>query len=201
MVRHLLRRPAPVNTDAMPGMPTGRWSPSRYPVAESLTQQEFPMPTLSSCLIVAFGGALGTIARYLISIAGLPFSRDLPLSTILINVTGSFVIGLFGTLTLADGRFPASENVRLFVMVGLCGGYTTFSAFSLQTLDLLRSGSVVRAAVNVAASVCLCILAVALGYWIASRWNGGQPRSAHMTIDEESMPRLVAGQASPTRRG
>jgi CrcB protein len=144
------------------------------------------MPTFSSCLIVAFGGALGTLARYLISVAGLPMSRELPLATIFINVTGSFVIGLFGTLTLADGRFPASENARLFVMVGLCGGYTTFSAFSLQTLDLLRSGAIVRACVNVAASVCLCILAVALGHWVASRWNGGDSRIAQIAVEKES---------------
>jgi len=144
------------------------------------------MPSFSSCLIVAFGGALGTVARYLISVAGLSFSHELPLSTVLINVTGSFVIGLFGTLTLVDGRFPASENARLFVMVGLCGGYTTFSAFTLQTLDLLRSGAVVRAAINIIASVFLCLLAVALGHWVAARWNGVEWRNAQVTIEQES---------------
>jgi hypothetical protein len=56
----------------------------------------------------------------------------------LINVVGSFVIGYFGTLTLHSGRYPASDNVRLFVMVGICGGFTTFSSFSLQTFDLIR---------------------------------------------------------------
>lgn len=144
------------------------------------------MPTLSSCLIIGFGGALGTIARYLLSFAGLSISRDLPIATILINVTGSFLIGFVGTLTLADGRFPASENVRMFVMVGVCGGYTTFSAFSLQTLDLLRSGAVVRASLNVVASVFLCILAVALGHWIASRWRGGDSRIVQVAIEGES---------------
>lgn len=141
------------------------------------------MPSISSCLIVGLGGALGTIARYLLSFAGLSISRELPIATILINVTGSFVIGFVGTLTLADGRFPTSENARMFVMVGVCGGYTTFSAFSLQTFDLLRSGAVVRAMVNVAVSVCLCILAVALGHWIASRWNGGEPRMVQAAIE------------------
>ncbi|WP_204279737.1 CrcB family protein, partial [Serratia marcescens] len=80
-----------------------------------------------------------------------------PWGTILINVTGSFAIGLFGTLTLAQGRYPASETLRLFVMIGLCGGYTTFSSFSLQTLDLMRNGAMVRAGVNIAASVALCV--------------------------------------------
>jgi protein CrcB len=74
----------------------------------------------------------------------LPISRDLPWRTIGVNVTGSLVIGFFGALTLAQGRFPVSENVRIFVMVGICGGYTTFSAFSLQTLELIRAGSSFR---------------------------------------------------------
>ena len=75
--------------------------------------------SFTSCLIVMVGGALGTLARYVISVLALPISRELPWGTILINVTGSFIIGLFGTLTLAHGRYPVSENVRLFVMIGL----------------------------------------------------------------------------------
>jgi len=67
-------------------------------------------------------GAIGTFLRYLVSVLALPISRELPWGTIIINITGSFVIGLFGTLTLASGRFPVSENLRLFVMVGFCGG-------------------------------------------------------------------------------
>jgi fluoride exporter len=126
-----------------------------------------------SCLVVVLGGAIGTLARYAISVLALPISRELPWGTILINVTGSFIISFFGTLTLAHGRFPASENLRLFVMVGLCGGYTTFSSFSLQTLDLMRGGAITRAAINVAASVVLCIVAVALGHWIAAHFNEG----------------------------
>jgi len=95
-------------------------------------------------LIVMVGGAIGTLARYVVSVLALPVSRDLPWGTIGINVTGTFVLGCFGTLTLAGGRFPVSENHRLFVMIGLCGGYTTFSAFSLQNLDRIRFGSAFR---------------------------------------------------------
>ena len=123
-------------------------------------------------VLLAAGGALGTLARFALSAALLPYSKFLPWGTIVINIVGSFVIGLFGTLTLAHGRFPVSDSTRLFVVVGLCGGFTTFSAFSLQTLELLRSGAVVRALVNVLLSVALCLGAVALGHCMAAHWNG-----------------------------
>lgn len=141
--------------------------------------------TFANCLLVMLGGALGTLARYVVSVLALPISRELPWGTIIINVTGSFVIGFFGTLTLAHGRFPVPEGVRLFVMIGLCGGYTTFSSFSLQTLDLMRSGAMLRAAVNIAASVALCVAAVAVGHAIAAHFNGGSRQIAQAAIEEE----------------
>ena len=87
--------------------------------------------SFTTCLYVMIGGAIGSLARYLVSLWALPVSRDLPWGTIGINILGSFIIGFFGTLTLAQGRFPVSENMRLFVMVGVCGGFTPFSSFSL----------------------------------------------------------------------
>ena len=142
--------------------------------------------SFTSCVIVMLGGALGTFLRYAISVVALPISRDLPWGTILINIAGSFAIGLFGTLTLASGRFPASENLRLFVMIGLCGGFTTFSSFSLQTLDLLRAGAVPRAMLNVALSVVLCVTAVAVGHFVASRYNDSAQRIAQIDIEEDA---------------
>jgi len=142
--------------------------------------------SLASCLFVAIGGAIGALARYLISVAALPIRQNLPWSTIGINILGSFVIGLFGTLPLAHGRYPVSENLRLFVMVGLCGGFTTFSAFSLQTLDLIRSGAIVRAAINIAASVILCVAAVALGHLIAAHFNDAAAEIAQTRIEEDA---------------
>ncbi len=142
--------------------------------------------SFTTCLIVMVGGALGTLARYVVSVLMLPVSKELPWGTIVINVTGSFLIGLFGTLTLASGRYPVPENLRLFVMIGLCGGYTTFSSFSLQTLDLLRAGAVGRASVNIVGSVVVCILAVAAGHAIASYFNGGAEQIAQAAIEEEA---------------
>ena len=140
-----------------------------------------------TCLVVMLGGAIGTLGRYLVSVATAPYSRAMPWGTILaINTVGSFVIGFFGTLTLAHGRFPVSENMRLFVMVGICGGYTTFSSFSLQTLDLIRNDAWGRASVNVAASVILCIGAVALGHITADGFNTGAIRIAQTATEEDA---------------
>ena len=85
-------------------------------------------------LWVAVGSALGGLARYSLTRWTLGWSSSFPWGTVLINVLGAFVIGFFGTFTLASGRFAVSENTRLFVMVGLCGGFTTF--FLIQPADL-----------------------------------------------------------------
>ncbi|MFT9257764.1 MAG: fluoride efflux transporter CrcB [Acetobacter sp.] len=139
-----------------------------------------------TCLVVMFGGALGTLARYLVSVATAPFSRYMPWGTIVgVNMLGSFVIGFFGTLTLASGRYPVSETTRLFVMLGLCGGYTTFSSFSLQTLDLLRIGAWGRASLTVVLSVVLSVGAVALGHVAASRLNSHTILIAQADVEEE----------------
>jgi fluoride exporter len=129
--------------------------------------------SLATYFIVMLGGAFGSLGRFVVSQLTSPISERLPWGTVIINVTGSFVIGFFGTLTQAQGRFPVSENMRPFVMVGLCGGYTTFSAFSLQTLDFLRSGAIFRAIVKVVASVGLCVASVAVGHLLAAGLNAG----------------------------
>lgn len=141
---------------------------------------------LKTMLLLALGGAIGTVARYAVALAALPISQNLPWGTIAINIAGSFIIGFFGTLTLQHGRFPVSENLRLFVMVGICGGFTTFSSFSLQTLDLIRDGALGRALANVLLSVALCVCAVAIGHAIASRFNGGVFQIAQTAIEEEA---------------
>lgn len=122
-----------------------------------------------SYLWVTVGSALGGLLRFTIGKLMLSFdlSMGFPIGTVLINIIGSFVIGYFGTLTLQSGKYPASDNVRLFVMVGICGGFTTFSSFSLQTFDLARSGAWGRAFANIILSVVLCLTAVAAGHRLA----------------------------------
>ena len=137
-------------------------------------------------LAVALGGALGSVGRYWLGMLALPISRELPWGTILINIAGSFAIGFFGTLTLGSGRYPVPEAGRLFFMVGVCGGFTTFSSFSLQTLDLLRGGAVGRAMANIAISVVLCLGSVALGHTLAAQLNGGARQVTQNVIEEES---------------
>jgi CrcB protein len=137
-----------------------------------------------SYLWVTVGSALGGLLRFTIGKLLLSFdvSVGFPIGTVFINVFGSFIIGYFGTLTLHSGRYPTSDNVRLFVMVGLCGGFTTFSSFSLQTFDLARSGAWGRVVANIVLSVVLCLSAVAVGHRLAQH---RAPDIAIAETDEE----------------
>jgi CrcB protein len=127
---------------------------------------------VATYLWIAVGGALGSMARYACSsFVANWFGQAFPWGTLIINVVGSFVIGFFATLTGPDGRLLVPGDTRQFVLVGLCGGYTTFSSFSLQTLTLAQDGQVLRAGLNVGASVVLCLLSVWLGYVAAAALN------------------------------
>jgi protein CrcB len=133
---------------------------------------------------IGLGGALGSMARAWLAIAVARVTGpQFPWGTILINVLGSFIIGFFGTLTATDGRFSVPTDLRAFVMVGICGGFTTFSSFSLQTLDLARDGRVAQALGNIGLSVALCLLSVAAGHYSAAGLHRGH-RSAAMTGGE-----------------
>lgn len=137
-------------------------------------------------LLVALGGAIGSVARYWLAIAMLSLSRNLPWGTIIINILGSFAIGFFGSLTIGHGKFPAPEPARIFFMVGICGGFTTFSSFSLQTLDLLRAGAPGRAVLNIGVSVLFCLAAVGAGYALGSHFSGGPAQVSQISIEEEA---------------
>jgi CrcB protein len=121
---------------------------------------------------IAVGSALGGIARYWCTgFAARVLGETFPWGTLFVNVLGSFIIGFFAELTGPDGRVFAGTTTRQFVMVGLLGGYTTFSSLSLQTLNLVNDGEWLQAGGNIVGSVVLCLLAVWLGHILAVTIN------------------------------
>lgn len=120
---------------------------------------------MSVYLWIAFGSALGGAARYWCN--GF-FARSLggafPWGTLFVNVAGCLFIGFFATLTAPDGRMFVAPLTRQVVMAGICGGFTTFSSFSLETLNLARDGEFFRASGNVMGSVALCLIGVWIGH-------------------------------------
>jgi len=118
--------------------------------------------------LVALGSGLGGLLRFAISgYAAHHWGETFPWGTLLVNVTGSFLIGFFATLTEPGGRVFVSGSGRQFVMSGVLGGYTTFSSFSLQTLSLARDGEWLQAGANAVVSLVLCLIAVWLGHVLA----------------------------------
>ena len=120
-------------------------------------------------LWIAIGSALGGVFRFMLGglVARLA-GEAMPWGTLAVNVLGSLVIGLFAALTASGERLSTTPEFRTFVMVGLCGGFTTFSSFSLQTLALIDEGRIGSACANVLLSVGLCLIAVWLGTLVAS---------------------------------
>lgn len=121
---------------------------------------------------IALGGALGSIARFWCSgnVASL-IGETLPWGTLVVNVVGSFIIGFAATTMGPDGRMFVGTTARQFIMTGFCGGYTTFSSFSLQTLNLLNDGEIGRAVGNIGLSNALCLAAVWAGHVLAVNVN------------------------------
>lgn len=110
---------------------------------------------------VALGGAIGSVARYLVGIgSGRLFGMAFPWGTLIINVTGSFLIGLF--VALFATRWDVSQAWRIFLTVGICGGYTTFSTFSLDAWYLIERSEMVGAIAYMAGSVIFSVLALVL---------------------------------------
>jgi CrcB protein len=123
---------------------------------------------LESTLWIALGGALGSVSRFWLAVLfDALIASSFPWATVVTNITGSFVIGVVAAL-------PMSPLTRQFLMVGVLGGYTTFSAFSLQTLVLVQDGEVPKAVANVLISVILCLAAVWLGHALAGSLRGGE---------------------------
>lgn len=117
---------------------------------------------MTNYLAVAFGGAFGSVARYFV--AGSVHARlgaGFPYGTLAVNVIGCFLIGLIMELT--ESRFTINPQIRVFLTIGALGGFTTFSAFSYETLALARDGLVFKASVNAFGSLCACVAAAWFG--------------------------------------
>lgn len=124
-------------------------------------------------LAIALGGALGSVARHLAALAGLALlGPGFPWGTLGVNIAGSFLIGLYGALTGPDARMPATPAMRQGVMVGFCGGFTTFSVFSLESIMLIEAGQSGLAAAHVAISVGTWLPAAWLGHRLGEHLNG-----------------------------
>jgi CrcB protein len=132
-------------------------------------------PFLAQYLLIGLGGAVGSMLRFgfasWIESGAARSGVIFPWGTIVVNITGCAFIGFFASLTGTDGRLMLSPLTRQFVMIGICGGYTTFSSFSLQTLALAQAGQWAGAAANVLISVVLCLLGVWLGALLAGSLN------------------------------
>lgn len=127
-----------------------------------------------NALWIFIGGGLGSLARW--GASGLiahAFGQTFPWGTLLVNISGSFVIGLFAAVAGPEGRWLVSASFRQFFMLGICGGYTTFSSFSLQTLNLAQDGQWLKAGLNCLLSLLLCLLGVWLGYLLGMSVNSG----------------------------
>ena len=125
-------------------------------------------------LWVAIGGALGSVGRFWLNgLISARFGETFPWGTMLINISGSFIIGVIGALANPEGRMDSQSRAfaTQFLMIGICGGYTTFSSFSLQTLNLVRDREWLYAGGNVILSVVLCMIAVWLGWMLGSTFN------------------------------
>ena len=133
------------------------------------------MQLLNQYLVIALGGALGSVLRFWIGTgidsALTKGSSIFPWGTIVVNITGCFIIGLFATLTGTEGRWLVPALLRPFVMIGILGGYTTFSSFSLQALNLWNDNQRWEALANVLISVVLCLVGVFIGAGVADWVN------------------------------
>jgi CrcB protein len=118
---------------------------------------------------IGIGSALGGMARYGTNgIMARWLGGAFPWGTFAVNIVGCLFIGWFATITGPGGRVVAPMSVRAFTMTGICGGYTTFSTFSLETLNLARDGEWLKASLNVGGSVVFCMLGVWLGHALAA---------------------------------
>lgn len=127
---------------------------------------------LYAYLLVALGGVIGSVARF--ACTGLVvrlMGEAFPWGTLTVNIAGSTFLGFFAAISAPEGRLIVPAPARLFVMVGLCGGFTTFSSFSLETLNLARDGQILKAGFNVFSNLLICLLGAWSGFLLATLLN------------------------------
>lgn len=163
-----------LSENRLPSSPTtGQWA-----------QVKFLGANMANLVWVALGGALGSALRFIVSgfvahrladplarLSGKWLSVAFPWGTLTVNIVGSLLIGVVAALVSPDGRWMVSPALRQFLMLGVLGGFTTFSSFSLQTLELLRDGEWFMASANILLSVVICLIAVWAGFTLASTLN------------------------------
>jgi len=131
----------------------------------------------AAALWVFIGGGLGSLARWGVSAwMARQFGLTFPFGTLFVNTTGSFVIGFVAAIAGPEGKWLAPYSARQFILAGLCGGYTTFSSFSLETMNLAREGRWLLAFLNASGSFVLCMLAVGLGHLTGMALNASKGR-------------------------
>jgi CrcB protein len=133
-------------------------------------------PNLRIYSLITVGGVIGSLLRWLVNVLVPMTAAGLPWPTFIANATGCFVIGLVSTGTTSNGYWPLGVRTRLFIMTGICGGYTTFSAFSGEELRFLLAGDLQRAAIYLVASIASWLFAVWLGDGIARQLNRTRAR-------------------------
>lgn len=127
---------------------------------------------LKPYLLIGLGSAIGGMGRFWIAtLLAKRFGEGFPIGTLMANVTGCLLIGIAAAFTLENGRLQITTPIQQFLMIGLLGGYTTFSSFSLQTLNLAKDGQFAMAGLNVVFSVVFCLVAVWLGLTAGAAMN------------------------------
>lgn len=121
---------------------------------------------MKQLLFIGLGGFIGSIARYGVSKLNISWQFfNIPMGTLMVNIAGSLLIGLISGLVISS--VVTNENLRLFLITGICGGFTTFSAFTLENLQLLQHGHYASAALYITSSILVGILAVIGGLWLS----------------------------------
>lgn len=118
-----------------------------------------------NCLAVGAGGFIGSVLRYLVSLIPFLHKGSMPLQTLLVNVVGAVIIGVI--VKSSESYEGLSENMILFLKVGICGGFTTFSTFALESLNMMQGEKSLMSFLYIAISIVLCIAGVYIGKWAA----------------------------------